>query len=362
MDQSVNTIPATNRTGALRVTTPKKEKPAGKKKIQPAKKRPDKKKKTLKESFPAHDTAEQAADRTAPAPGDTADRAPAGRRKPKDLVQTLVDYAEAEESGALVKKQKEEEIDPRALDRGDVPMTVVGHLDELRSRLIISLITIVILTVGAFIFSDEVLTYLTHPFTATGFKLNIFKLTEGFMIRLKVSAILAILAGLPFIMWQGWRFILPAITKRDRMFSRISLMAAILLFYAGVVFVFYLLVPFTVKMLLSFVTKDMISTIGANDYISLVFFFCMIMGILFELPIIMMILTRIGMITPSFLVSRRKYAFVLAFVIAAVITPTQDMLTMIIVGVPLVILYEASIIVSKFTIVRKKKKELEESE
>jgi sec-independent protein translocase protein TatC len=110
------------------------------------------------------------------------------------------------------------------------------------------------------------------------------------------------------------------------------------------------------------VTKEMISTIGANDYISLVFFFCMIMGILFELPIIMMILTRIGIVTPAFLVSKRKYAFVLAFVISAVITPTQDMLTMTIVAVPLIILYEISIIVSKFTIVRKKRKELDESE
>jgi sec-independent protein translocase protein TatC len=345
MGVTINNIPATNRTGALRVTTPKKDKPVGKKKIQPAKKRPDKKKKAA----------------TLPAEQGAADQAPAGTKKPKDLVQTLVDYADAEERGADVKKQ-EEEVDPHALDRGDVPMTVVGHLDELRSRLIISLVTMVILTIGAFIFSDEVLAYLTGPFMATGFKLNIFKLTEGFMIRLKVSAILAILVGLPFLMWQGWRFILPAITKKDRMFSRISLMFSILLFYAGVVFVFYLLVPFTVKMLLSFVTKDMISTIGANDYISLVFFFCMIMGILFELPIIMMILTRIGIVTPSFLVSRRKYAFVLAFVISAVITPTQDMLTMTIVAVPLVILYEASIIVSKFTIVRKKRRDIEESE
>jgi sec-independent protein translocase protein TatC len=344
------------------VTTPKKEKPAGKKKARTAAKSPDKKKKSAKKPLPATDPASTG---TQPVPTPAAqvtDDTAAGSKKQKDLVQTLVDYAEAEERGADVSTKAEEEIDPRALDRGDVPMTVVGHLDELRSRLIISLVTIVILTCAAFIFSDEVLAYITGPFTATGFKLNIFKLTEGFMIRLKVSAILAILVGLPFIMWQGWRFILPAITKKDRMFSRIMLFAAILLFYAGVVFVFYMLVPFTVKMLLSFVTKEMISTIGANDYVSLVFFFCMIMGILFELPIIMMILTRIGIVTPAFLVSKRKYAFVLAFVIAAVITPTQDMLTMTIVGVPLVILYEVSIIVSKFTIVRKKRKELEDSE
>jgi len=352
------------------VTTPKEGKPAGKKKTPTApKKRPAKKKKTGAASRPAPDTAQQPGTRASelltPAVSPSASKAadetqPSGRKKPKDLIQTLVEYADAEKAGELEKKEADEDIDPKALDRGDIPMTVVGHLDELRSRLMISLITIFILTIGAFFFSEEILGYITQPFTATGFKLNIFKLTEGLMIRLKVSAILAILVGLPFLMWQVWRFILPAIGKKDRMFSRLSLLSSIILFYAGVVFVFYLLVPFTVKMLLSLAPKEMTSTIGANDYVSLVFFFSMIMGILFELPIIMMLLTRIGIITPSYLVTKRKYAFVMAFVVAAVITPTQDPLTMIIVAVPLVILYEASIIISKFTVVRKKKKELEE--
>ncbi|OHD66113.1 MAG: twin arginine-targeting protein translocase TatC [Spirochaetes bacterium RBG_13_51_14] len=273
----------------------------------------------------------------------------------KDLITTLTEYDDANKDVDA----NDEDIDPEADDRGDAPMTVVGHLDELRSRILISLITIVILTVGAFVFSDKILHFITKPFTITGFKLNVFKLTEGFMIRLKVSAITALLIGFPFLMWQTWRFILPAITKNDRMFSRLSVISSVLLFYAGVVFVFILLVPFTVKMLLGFVSREMMSTIGANDYISLVFFFCVIMGILFELPIIMMILTRIGIITPSFLVRKRKYAIVLAFVISAVITPTQDLLSQLIVTVPLILLYEASVIVSKLTTVRKKKRELE---
>lgn len=366
MNVTMNNIPATIRTGAPRVTTPKKGKPAAKKKAAVApKKRPDKKKKsgTARQAAAIPDAPAKDAASTAVVPSGVQaieEASQPDKKKPKDLIQTLVDYADAEAAGEVDEKAEEEEVDPRAVERGDNPMTVVDHLDELRSRIIISVITMLILTVGAFVFSDELLAYITQPFKDTGFKLNVFKLTEGLMIRLKVSAILAVLVGLPFLMWQGWRFILPAITKKDRMFSRMALIMSILLFYGGVFFVFYLLVPFTVKMLLSFVTKDMISTIGANDYISLVFFFSMIMGILFEMPIIMMILTRIGILTPSFLVSKRKYAFVMAFVVAAVITPTQDMFTMVIVGVPLIILYEASIIVSKFTIVRKKKKELEE--
>ncbi len=275
----------------------------------------------------------------------------APKAKRKDLLQTLAEYDESEANKAI----EVTEPDPHSLARGDVPMSVVDHLGELRSRVIKSLILVLVFTICAFVFSDEILAFITRPFTSTGFKLNVFKLTEGFMIRLKASAIVAILVGVPVIMHQVWRFILPAIEKKDRMFSRISLLASILLFYAGVAFVFLFLVPLTVQMLLSFVAKEWISTIGASDYINLVVFFCFIMGLLFELPIILMILTRIGIITPSFLVSKRKYAIVLAFVISAVITPTQDLLTQIVVAVPLIFLYEASIIVSKFTAVRKKK-------
>jgi sec-independent protein translocase protein TatC len=278
----------------------------------------------------------------------------AGTKKSNDLIQALAEYDEAGKRDPAGK----EEPDPKALERGDTPMTIVDHLGELRSRVITSLIIFLVLTIAAFVFSDELLSFITKPFTSTGFKLNVFKLTEGFVIRLKVSAIAALLLGVPLLMHQVWRFIMPAIEKKDRMFSRVSLLASVLLFYAGVVFVFFLLVPFSVTMLLSFVAKEWISTIGANDYVNLVFFFCIIMGVLFEMPIILMILTRIGMVTPSFLVSKRKYAIVLAFVISAVITPTQDILTQVIVAVPLIILYEASIIVSKFTAVRKRKREL----
>jgi sec-independent protein translocase protein TatC len=283
------------------------------------------------------------------------DIVPAPPKKRKDLIQALTEYDEADVPGDAAN----EKIDPRAVERGDIPMTLVDHLGEIRSRIITSIIVVIVLTIGAFVYSNEILKFLTAPYTVTGYKLNVFKLTEGFMIRLKVSAIAALLVGVPFIIHQVWRFILPAIERKDRMFSRVSLLASILLFYSGVVFVFYLLVPFTVKVLLSFVAKDWISTIGANDYINLVFFFCVVMGILFELPIIMMILTRIGVITPSFLVRKRKYAIVFAFVISAVITPTQDMLTQLIVAIPLILLYEASIFVSKLTTVRKRKRELQ---
>jgi len=270
------------------------------------------------------------------------------------------DESDKQKSGKQIDKKEDEEVDPAALDRGDIPMSFVDHLGEFRSRLMIIIIFMVILTIAGFVFSDELLYFVNKPFIDTGLKLNVFKLSEGFMMRLKVAAIAALLLGLPFIIFQIWRFILPAITKNDRWFGRLSLLASILLFYTGVAFVYFLLMPFTVKMLLSFVAKDITSVIGASEYISFVFMFCFLMGALFEFPIIVMILTRIGIITPQFLSSNRKYAIIIIFIISALITPTQDMLTQCLVAIPLWFLFEASIIVSKMTVVRKKKRELEQ--
>lgn len=245
-------------------------------------------------------------------------------------------------------------MDPAALDRGDEPMSVVGHLDEFRSRIMIILATLIILTIISFTFSEYIIDFLNRPFVETGKQLNIFKLMGGFIIRLKASAVVALLLTVPLIFFHLWRFIMPAISKDDRTFSRLSLTSAILLFYGGMAFVFFLLVPMAIKVLLTFIPDAMLGTIGADDYMSFVFLFSIAMGVLFELPIAVLILTRIGILTPAFLITKRKYAIVAIFVIGALITP-QDPLSQIMVAIPLWFLYEFSIFVSRFTLMRKKK-------
>jgi len=243
---------------------------------------------------------------------------------------------------------------PSSEERGDKPMSVVGHLDEFRSRILISLASVIILTIVGFSFSDYLLNFLNEPFLETGQKLNIFNLTGGFVLRLKASVVAALLLSFPIIIFQIWRFIRPAISKKDRNFSRLSLLASILLFYGGMAFVFYGLLPFAIKMLLSFIGQEMLSTIGANDYMSFIFLFSLAMGFLFELPIVVMILTKIGLLSSHFLIQKRKYAVVIIWVIAALITPA-DILSQILVAVPLMFLYEISIFISKFISIRKRK-------
>ena len=180
------------------------------------------------------------------------------------------------------------------------------------------------------------------------------------MLRFKVSGMVALIISFPIILHQGWRFVRPAISKENRMFSRLSLIASIFLFYGGLFSTFFLLVPMAVTVLIGFVAKGILSTIGATNYISFVFLFCFLMGILYEFPILVMILTRIGIITPTFLSSKRKYAVVIIIITAALVNPTPDVVTQIILAIPLYLLFEISIIISKFTAVRKRKKQYEE--
>ncbi len=251
----------------------------------------------------------------------------------------------------------EQDLDPGALERGDTPMSIVGHLDEFRSRIFVSLITILVIALASFIFSEEILMILERPYTATGMKLNVFNVTEGFLLRLKASLIAGLLIGFPVVVYEIWKYIAPAISKKDRKFARLSIIAAGILFFGGIVFTYFLMLPFAIKMLLSFTPASMQNVQNASNYLTFVLLFSLGIAILFELPIVIMILTRIGLITPQFLIRKRKYAIVLIFVVAAIITP-PDVLTQLIIGFPIVFLYEISILISKFVFLRKKKKEM----
>lgn len=252
--------------------------------------------------------------------------------------------------------QEVEEIDPAALARGDEPMSVVGHLDELRSRVLFVLASFMIITAIAFYFSDILVYYVNKPFLDSGNKLNIFTLIGGFMLKFKVSAAAAIFILIPMIIFQIWRFIVPAIERQNRTFSRLTIISAVLLFYSGAAFVFFILLPAAIKVMLSFVGPEMISTIGADDYLNFIIFSSLIMGVLFEVPVIILVLTRLGIVSPQFLIAKRKYAILIIWIIAAIVTPQPDPLSQSLVGVPLMLLYEISIIISKIVARRERKK------
>lgn len=278
------------------------------------------------------------------------------QKKPeKNLIEALI--KEADEN-AHNDSLEEVEVDPDALRRGDKPMNIVDHLDEFRSRLLIVLVTVIVLTVLGFYFSDILLDAINKPFIESGFKLNIFNLVEGFVLRIKASFVMGLLIGLPLLVYHLWQYIKPAIDIDNRKFAVYSIIAAVILFYAGLGATYFYLLPLSIKVLLSFTPPDMENMINASKYFNFAILFALAIGITFEMPIIIMILTRIGIVSPSFLISKRKYAIVLIWIFAAVITPTTDPLTLTLVAVPLMLLYELSIVISKFIVIRKKRKEL----
>ena len=255
-----------------------------------------------------------------------------------------------------VTKVDDDEEDPEALERGDVPKSIVEHLSEFRSRLMKVLGLFILLTCVGFYFSEYVVDFINAPFLETGQKLNMFRLMGGFVIRLKASALIALLLMIPVIIFHVWRFAFPAMNKRNRRFSRLVVFSAVLLFYSGAAFVFFLLIPMMIPILTQFIPPSMLITIGADDYLSFVIVITIAMGVLFELPIIVLILTRMGIITPQFLISKRRHAIVVIFIVSAILTP-QDVITIFFVAIPLCFLYELSIYLSKFMLIRLSKSE-----
>lgn len=256
-------------------------------------------------------------------------------------------------------KSNKEEIDNDSWDRGDRPMSIIGHLEELRSRLIVSLVTITVITLGSFfLLSEYLLDIINRPFIKTGLKLNIFNLSEGFLLRAKASLIMGIFVGLPVIVFELWKYIAPAINKKDRKFIFLAIIASVFLLYGGMTLTYFFLLPIAIQMLLSFTPDNMNNIIDAGKYLNFVLLFSLAMGIMCELPIAIMILTKIGIITPKFLISKRKYAIVLIWIAAAILTPGPDVLSQALVAIPIMLLYEISIIISKIITRRKIKEEL----
>ena len=226
----------------------------------------------------------------------------------KDSVNILDTHPAVQKQSNLPEIIEEDSIDKAALERGDIPMTIVEHLEELRSRIINILISFFILTCVAFYFSDYLVYFINKPFLETGNKVNVFTLAGGFMFKMKVSAAIAVLIMIPLITYHVWRYISPAIERPERFSPRFTISSAIILFYAGVAFVF-LILPSTIKVLLGFVDNSMLITNGAEDYLHFIFFMSCVMGFICELPVIIFILTKLGIVTPQFLIRKKKICY-----------------------------------------------------
>jgi len=225
------------------------------------------------------------------------------------------------------------------------PLPFRAHLEELRSRLIKSFIAVVIATVICFIFARQIF-YLLES-RASGVNLIYIEMTEMIETYFQVAIISGIVLALPFLIYQLVMFIRPGLTNKERKYLYILLPSVILCFAAGLLFGYFVLIPPAAEFLVSFGSDIATPQIRVGNYVSLMARLLFAIGLCFETPLLTFFLAKMHVVSPSFLSRYRKVAFILAFIIGAIITPTFDPVNQTLVALPLYVLYEAGIVLAK---------------
>lgn len=227
-------------------------------------------------------------------------------------------------------------------------MPLSSHFKELRRRLLTSLALLVVLFVVTFNFSEKIIVWIKNSvLTNESASLIFLSPAEALWSNITASAFVAILLSFPFFTFQIWRFISPGMKMNERRFSLIFVSSSCLLFCAGLAFAILIVLPFSIGFLLQYKTEGLTPFISIGMLLDFYVKFALAFALIFELPLVLTLLTKAGLVTPAFLSKNRKYALLLAFIIAAVLTPTTDIVNQLFMAVPMIILYEVGIIMSK---------------
>jgi sec-independent protein translocase protein TatC len=265
--------------------------------------------------------------------------------------------------------------------KGEQEMSFLEHLETLRWHIIRAVLAIAIMTILAFIFKKIIFDYIIlAPQTPDFFTNRILRqlgdllgtdvldinskplqliniqMSGQLTTHIAVSMVSGVILAFPFVIWEFWRFFKPALHSNEKHYARGAVMATSLLFFTGVLFGYYMIVPLSIHFLGSYqISEQVVNQIYVRSYIGTLTSIVLASGLIFELPIFAFFLTKIGIVTPSFLRQYRRYAIVIIFVLAAIITP-PDVFSQILVAIPLLGLYEISILVS-IAVMRKKAKD-----
>ena len=239
-------------------------------------------------------------------------------------------------------------------------MTFWDHLDELRSVIIRILVITVVAAAVAFCLKEEMFAVVLAPRTSDfityrlmgvePFSIHLMNtgLTEQFMVHLKTAMYAGVLVASPYIIWQLFRFISPALYDNERRYATLLCTSGYLMFMLGTAINYFLIFPLTVKFLGTYqVSPDVANMLTLQSYMDTLLMMCLVMGIVFELPVVSWILGRMGLINRQMMRSMRRHAVVAILVVAAIITPTTDAFTLFVVALPIWLLYEVSIFIVK---------------
>ncbi len=223
------------------------------------------------------------------------------------------------------------------------------HLDEFRDRLIRSLIAFAIGVVIFYSFSGNVIHWIIKPVG----QLYFTSPSEAFMAHMILSTFGGLFISLPFILFEIWQFVALALKENERRFIIFFFPMSILLFLLGVVFAYFVVIPMMYRFFLGFASDVLVPMVTVKNYISFVGNMTLAFGVVFQLPIVLVFLAKIGIATPEFLIQKRRHAIVILLIISAIVTP-PDVISMIMMSVPLLILYELGIIAVKWSMRNKK--------
>ena len=234
----------------------------------------------------------------------------------------------------------------------DEKQPFMKHLEELRKRLVASAIAVGVCFVVAYIFSERLFEIMVLPLKAqmvNGEKLIFTNLPEMFLTYLKTAFIAAILGASPYIFYQVWMFVAPGLYQKEKKYLFPFVAFSSILFVGGSLFGYFVVFPFAFKFFLGFATDYIQALPSVKQYFSFTIKLLFAFGLVFELPVVIFFLTKIGLVTPAMLKQKRKYAILLTFVAAAILTP-PDVFTQCLMAGPLIVLYELGIFISRIAV------------
>lgn len=228
-------------------------------------------------------------------------------------------------------------------------MTFWEHLDELRRRIWYVLIAAMAAAIGCFCFKEQLFAVVMYP-KPEGMQLINVELTQQFLTHMRVALWAGLLVVSPYILYQLFAFVAPGLYHAERRLALSAVGSGYLLFLAGVALNYFVIFPFTVRFLGGYqVSADVANTITLSSYISVLGVMSLVMGIVFELPVLCWLLAKIGVLKASFMRKYRRHAIVVIVIIGAIITPTGDPFTLSLVAIPIYLLWELSILIVKKT-------------
>ncbi len=247
-----------------------------------------------------------------------------------------------------------EEIIKDNIDDGGIElekeMTFLEHLEELRWRIIYSIIGIVVGTIIAWIFIDFLVdVVLLKPAKDSGAALQNLRPFGQLFLFMQIAIMVGIIISIPNIFYQFWQFISPALRKKERRYIFWIVVFSSVCFLAGIAFAYFAMLPLTLKFAAQFGSETIKNEFSIEEYMSIIISVMLAAGLVFELPMISFFLSKLGILKPSFMKKYRKHAIVIIMIAAAFLTPGTDPVSQLVLAVPLVVLYEISILISKIS-------------